>query len=87
MVGVRPHCLNDSDVVSDTKKGGSLAIAMLAKEWVGVPFLSEFLSENLSSIFWVSLLLMLSLRQCEWKSMEYQCFNGKYSLRINFHYF
>ena len=29
-------------------KSGSLAIAVLAKEWVGMPFPSEILSENLS---------------------------------------
>ena len=37
-------------------KSGSLAIAVLAKEWVGMPFLSKILSENLSfsSVFLVS---------------------------------
>ena len=39
-------------------KSGSLAIAVLAKEWVGMPFLSEILSENLS----FSSLAQLSLR-------------------------
>ena len=36
-------------------KDGSLAIAVLAKEWIGMPFLSEILSENLtfSSVFLV----------------------------------
>ena len=29
-------------------KSGSLAIAVLAKEWVDMPFLSEILSKNLS---------------------------------------
>ena len=29
-------------------KTGSLAIAVLAKEWVAMPFLSEIVSENLS---------------------------------------
>ena len=36
-------------------KSGSLVIAVLAKEWVGMPFLSEILSEHLSfsSVFLV----------------------------------
>ena len=36
-------------------KSGSFAIVVLAKEWVGMPFLSEILSENLSfsSVFLV----------------------------------
>ena len=39
-------------------KSSSSAIAVLAKEWVGMPFLSKILSENLS----FSSLAQLSLR-------------------------
>ena len=45
-LGSRSHCLSDSDAVSDAKKGVSLAITMLAKEWVGMPCLSEFRSKK-----------------------------------------
>ena len=38
-------------------KSGSLAIAVLAKKWIGMPFLSKILSENLSFSSLAQLLL------------------------------